>query len=123
MGIFKVAVSYSLEASAELEGFGMKESITFTAEESRSTGGSKTESVTVSSTADCVAAPKTQKTCEYIAYKGTISVGYTVHWTNGATTRGTYHGEGWTHRVDTDTIPIQYSNEYKKGLKSSTFET
>ena len=58
-------------------------------------GGSHTETRTISSNVPCVALPYTKVVCTYMAYKGKIEVGYTIHWKNGSQTKGVYQGEGW----------------------------
>ena len=93
--VFKAGVSYTAGASAEFMGFGASESITVSAEVSQSNGGSYEKDQTVTSTETCIARPMTQETCQYIAYKGTIEVGYTIYWKNASPTRGTYKGQGW----------------------------
>jgi len=104
--VFKKGVSYTENASASFEGFGVSESITMTAEESWSTGGSKSVSQTVSSTTPCVAPPKTRVNCQYMAYKGTIEIGYTIYWKNAEPSRGTYIGEGWKSDLIVTTEPL-----------------
>ena len=76
-------------------GVGGSESITIKAEASESSGGFYERDQTVTSTQSCVAGPMTRVTCQYVAYKGSINVGYTIHWTDGSTTRGEYKGQGW----------------------------
>jgi hypothetical protein len=96
---FKAGVSYTAEASAELEGFGEKESITISAEMSLSNGGSHETSKTMSATGTCNAPPNTKTTCLYMAYQYEIEVDYTIHWINASPTHGTYKATGWFHNV------------------------
>ena len=87
--VFKAGVSYTEGASAEFMGFGGSESITVSVSVEQSTGGSYEKDQTVTSTESCIAKPMTRQTCQYIAYKGTIEVGYTIYWKNASPTRGT----------------------------------
>ena len=98
--IFKAGVTYSAEASASLEGLGVKESITISAEESISSGGSREQDQTISAQGKCVAPANSKATCRYMAYKGTVEVGYTIYWKNASPTRGKYIGAGWQHHFD-----------------------
>ena len=104
--IFKAGVSYTAEASATFEGFGAKESITISAEASRSTGGSYAEDVTYTATTSCTAPPNSVTTCRYMVYKGTIEVGYTVYWRNASPTYGAYKGQGWRIEMSPITDPL-----------------
>jgi len=104
--VFEQGLSYTAEASAEFEGFGLSESVTMSVTESYSNGGSVTESQTLSSTTPCVASSHTWVICSYLAYRGEIKVGYTIHWKDGSTTRGTYKGQGWHHDTRVKTFPI-----------------
>ena len=103
--VFEQGLSYTAEASASFEGMGLKESVTLSVKESFTNGGSITESETLSSTRPCVASAHTKVICTYMAYKGEISVGYTIHWKDGSTTKGTYKGEGWKHDTLINTYP------------------
>ena len=102
--VFEQGLSYSAEASAEFEGIGLKESVTMSVTESYSNGGSVTESETLSR--PCVASSHTKVICTYMAYRGEIKVGYTIHWKDGSTTRGQYKGEGWHHDTLIKTYPL-----------------
>jgi len=104
--VFKAGVSYTEEASASFKGFGVSEWITMTAEESWSTGGSKSVSQTVSSTTPCVAKPMTRVNCQYMAFKGKIEIGFTIEWENSEPSRGTYIGEGWKSDLITTEEPL-----------------
>ena len=95
--IFKAGVTYSAEASASLEGLGVKESITISAEESISSGGSREQDQTISAQGKCIAPANSKATCRYMAYKGTVEVDYTIYWKNASPTRGKYIGAGWQH--------------------------
>ena len=105
--IFKEGVSYKLETSAKLDGFGVSEAMTFNYETSVSTGAVYTDSQTISSTQKCVAKPMTKVTCRYVAYQGEIVVGYKINWKNHAPTYGTYRGHGWTLRLESDAEDIE----------------
>ena len=104
--VFEQGASYSAEAGVSFEGIGLKESVTFTEKESFTNGGSVTESETLSSTRPCVASSHTMVICTYMAYRGEIKVGYTIHWKDGSTTRGNYKGEGWHHDTLVKTYPL-----------------
>ena len=99
--VFKAGVSYTETAKAEFEGFGVDSPVTFSVEESLSTGGFKEIDQTITSTETCTAKPMTRVDCKYMAYKGTIEVGYTIYWKNSTPTRGVYKGEGWKSTVAT----------------------
>ena len=104
--VFKAGVSYTAGAKAEFMGFGASESITVSAEVSLSNGGSYEKDQTVTATETCIAKPMTRQTCQYIAYKGTIEVGYTIYWKNASPTRGTYKGQGWKSVFSSTTIQL-----------------
>ena len=93
--VFKEGVSYTAGASAEFMGLGASESITVSVSVEEDTGGFYEQDQTVTSSENCIAKPMTRQTCQYIAYKGTIEVGYTIYWKNASPTRGTYKGQGW----------------------------
>ena len=75
----------------------MNEAVTMSIKETRTNGGSRTESETLSVSRPCVAGGNTMVICTYMAYLGKINVGYTIHWKDGSTTRGRYEGQGWHH--------------------------
>ena len=104
--IIKAGVSYSATASAEFLGMGAKQTFTVSFEYSHTWGGFHEEDQTLSSTKTCIAKPMTSVTCQYVAYKGHIEVGYTIYWKNASPTRGTYKGEGWKMHLSTDTQKI-----------------
>lgn len=104
--VFKAGVSYTAGASASFEGLGVNESITMSVEESWSTGGFKETDQTISSTQKCTAKPMTIVDCQYIAYKGSIEIGYTIYWKNSSPTRGVYKGVGWKSVLETRTTAL-----------------
>ena len=93
--VFKAGVTYTEGASVEVDGVGAQSSVSFSVEESWSTGGSTTKTQTVTSTELCTAKPMTRVDCQYMAYKGSIEMGYTIYWKNASPTRGVYRGTGW----------------------------
>ena len=104
--IFKAGVSYTAGASASLMGFSASEPITISAEEPQPNGGSYEKDQTLSATQSCVAKPMTRVICNYTAFKGTIEVGYTIHWKNASPSRGTYKGQGWKTVMSTQTYAL-----------------
>ena len=82
--IFKAGVSYTAGVSVKLGGFRMNESITISAEETSSTGGSKTVKQTIEASGTCTAPPNAVAYCTYFAYQSTIKVGYTIFWKNSS---------------------------------------
>jgi len=107
--IFKVGVSYTAEAGATVEGLGLKESITFSAEETSSTGGSYSTTETYTASGTCVAEPNSVATCTYFAYKTKLKVGYTIYWKNASPTHGTYEADAWItdYTRDVQELPSQ----------------
>ena len=101
--MFEVGVTYSAEIGLEIEGVGAKTSVTNHETQRTTVGHSYQNSQTVSASATCVAKPMTKQTCRYFAWKGQVTVGYTIHWKDGTTTQGTYRGEGWRRDVDAST--------------------
>ena len=95
--VFEQGLSYTAETSATFQGFGLKEPVTMLEKEFVTNGGSVTRSETLSSSRSCVAGSHTRVICTYMAYRGEINVGYTIHWKDGSTTRGRYEGQGWHH--------------------------
>ena len=101
--IYKYGVSYAQKASISLEGIGVSSTVTFSADMTQSYGGFHETDQTVSSTTVCTAKPGTVVTCQYIAYKGKIKIGYTIYWKNATPTRGVYEGYGWKSHLITKT--------------------
>ena len=97
--MFEVGVTYSAEIGLEVEGESGQFSVTNFETQHTTVGHSFQNSQTVSAGVPCVAKPMTKVTCQYLASKGTVSVGYTIHWKDGTTTRGDYEGEGWKRDV------------------------
>ena len=104
--VFRAGVSYTYGVQASFKGVGASQEFTVNMEKEKSTGGSYTTSEEVSSTQICSARPMTSVTCQYIAYEGTIEVGYTITWKNAAKTRGTYRGKGWKSVLTQSVINI-----------------
>ena len=104
--VFRAGVSYTYGVEAAFKGVGASQSVTVNMEKEKSTGGFYETSQTVSSTQKCSAKPMTSVTCQYIAYQGTIEVGYTITWKNAAKTRGTYRGQGWKSVLTQSTINL-----------------
>lgn len=103
--VFEQGLSYTAGASATFEGIGMSQSVTMSVKETYTNGETRTSSETLSSTEPCVAGSHTRVICTYVAYPGKIKVGYTIHWKDRSTTRGSYEGEGWHHDILIQTIP------------------
>ena len=101
--MFEVGMTYSTEIGLEVDGLSGKTTVTKHDTQRTTVGHSFQDSQTVSASVSCVAKPMTKVTCQYIAFKGTVSVGYTIHWKDGTTTRGIYEGEGWRRDVKTST--------------------
>ena len=81
--IFKLGVVYKTGTSASLTGFGSSESIIISAQTSKwvyETDGPIFQRDQILSVAhNCVAKPMQVMSCKYMAYKGTIEVGYTIN--------------------------------------------
>ena len=101
--MFEVGVTYSAEIGLEMEGISAKATVSHNEKQRTTVGHSRTEEVTVAATGTCVAKPMTQVTCQYFAWKGVTTVGYTIHWKDGTTTQGTYTGEGWVRDFKSQT--------------------
>ena len=101
--MFEVGVTYSAEIGLEIEGVSGKTSVTNHETQRTTVGHSYQNSQTVSAGVSCVAKPRTKVTCQYLAFKGQVSVGYTIHWKDGTRTRGMYKGEGWRRDVKSST--------------------
>lgn len=96
--VFKGGVVYKAGTSASLMGFGASEPIIIPARVSKSGLQSPIyqRDQLLSATHRCVAKPMQVVSCTYMAYKGTIEVGYTIFWKNASPTRGIYRGKAWT---------------------------
>ena len=105
--VFRAGASYTVGMEVSFEGFGgASQSVTVSEEQEKSTGGFYETSQEVSFTQKCSAKPMTRVTCQFLAYKGTIEVGYTIYWKNGGKTRGTYRGKGWKSALNQSTVNI-----------------
>ena|ERR1712176_71636 len=104
--MFEVGVTYSAEIGLEIEGVSAKTTVTNHETQRTTVGHSYQNSQTVSAGMACVAKPMTEVTCRYLAFKGQVTVGYTIHWKDGTTTRGVYKGEGWQRDVKSTTVKL-----------------
>ena len=93
--VFEQGLSYTEDAEAKFQAAGLKELVTLSRKETSTNSGFYRLTETLSSNRPCVAQANTQVVCTYMAYRGEINTGYTIHWKDGSTTRGKYKGEGW----------------------------
>ena len=93
--VYEKGVTNSKEGNVSFQGIGLKTSVVMTEKNVNGNGGSYTQTTKISNNVPCVALPNTEVVCTYMAYKGKIEVGYTIHWKNGSRTKGVYQGEGW----------------------------
>ena len=104
--VYEKGVTNSAEGGVTFKGIGFKKTIVTNDKNANGKGGSHTQTLKLGSNVPCVALPYTAVSCIYMAYKGEIEVGYTIHWKNGSQTKGVYQGEGWNLKTIVQTNPL-----------------
>jgi len=118
--MIKNGVTFTGSFGFKVEGVGkFSATVAYNHEETQSYGGSYSDSVTITNNKICSAMPGTTVRCLYMAYRGTIEMGYTIFWKNATPTRGTYYGEGWKSKLIATTRRL---NSYKKVTEVSDWQ-